>query len=89
MGSPGAGVSPRRIRLHSPCAVQGFPGGTGDKEPACQCRRCKRLGFDSWVEKIRWRRAWQPTPSILARRIPLTEEPGGLQSLGSQSVRYD
>ena len=27
--------------------------------------------------------------SILARRIPLTEEPGGLQSVGSQRVRHD
>ena len=25
--------------------------------------------------------------SILARRIPWTEEPGGLQSMGSQGVR--
>ena len=28
-------------------------------------------------------------PSILAWRIPWTEEPGGLQSKGSQRVRYD
>ena len=27
--------------------------------------------------------------SILAWRIPLTEEPGGLQSTGSQRVRHD
>ena len=27
--------------------------------------------------------------SILARIIPGTEEPGGLQSLGSQRVRHD
>ena len=27
--------------------------------------------------------------SILAWRIPWTEEPGGLQSIGSQRVRYD
>ena len=27
--------------------------------------------------------------SILAWRIPWTEEPGGLQSLGSQRVRHD
>ena len=35
------------------------------KEPACQCKRCKRHGFNSWVGKIPWRRAWQPTPIIL------------------------
>jgi len=27
--------------------------------------------------------------SILAWRIPLTEEPGGLQSMGSQTVGHD
>ena len=27
--------------------------------------------------------------SILAGRIPWTEEPGGLQSMGSQRVRHD
>ena len=27
--------------------------------------------------------------SILAQEIPWTEEPGGLQSMGSQRVRYD
>ena len=27
--------------------------------------------------------------SILARRTPWTEEPGGLQSMGSQIVRHD
>ena len=28
-------------------------------------------------------------PGILAWRIPWTEEPGGLQSMGSQRVRHD
>ena len=37
--------------------------GTADKEPACHCRRqCKRCGFDPWVGKIPWRRAWQFMP---------------------------
>ena len=31
------------------------------KEPACQCRRHEGHGFDPWVGKIPWRRAWQPT----------------------------
>ena len=35
------------------------------KEPTCQCRRCKRRGFNPWVGKIPWRRAWQPTPVFL------------------------
>ena len=42
-----------------------FPGGASGKEPACQCRRHKRCGFDPWVGKIPWRRSWQPTPVFL------------------------
>ena len=30
-------------------ALRSFPGGTSGKEPACQCRRHKRHGFDPWV----------------------------------------
>ena len=32
---------------------------------AHQCSRCKTHGFDLWVRKIPWRRAWQPTPVFL------------------------
>ena len=38
---------------------RGFPGDAGGKEPACQCRRCKRYRFDPWVKKMPWRRNWQ------------------------------
>ena len=31
----------------------------------------------------------QPTPSILAWRIPWTEEPGGLQSVWTQRVKHN
>ena len=44
----------------------GFPGGTGSKKPACQCRRCKRRGFNPWVRRIPWRRAWPRTPVFLS-----------------------
>ena len=43
----------------------GFPGGAGGKEPAFQCRRCKRCQLDPWVGKIPQRRKWQPTPVFL------------------------
>ena len=52
------------------------------KESACQGRRHKRLGFDSWVGKIPWSRKWQPTPVFLPGKIPWTEEPGGLPDWG-------
>ena len=37
-------------------------GGASGKESACQCRRYKRLMFNSWVWKIPWSRKWQLTP---------------------------
>ena len=46
-------------------------------------------GFDPWVRKIPWRRAWYPTPAFFPGQSPWTEEPGGLQSMGSQKVRHD
>ena len=61
----------------------GFPGGSSSQESSCQCRRCKRLGFDPWVGKIPWSRKWQP--SSLSWRLPWREEPGGLPSTGLQS----
>ena len=40
-------------------------GRANGKEPACQCRRHKRHGFNPWLGKIPWRRKWQPTPVFL------------------------
>ena len=69
-------------------AVGGFLGGASGKEPACQYRRHKRCQFNPCIGKICWRRALQPTPVILAWRIPGIEEPGRLQSMGSPRVRH-
>ena len=41
------------------------PRWPNSKESTCQCRRRRRRGFDPWVEKIPWRRKWQPTPEFL------------------------
>ena len=40
-------------------------GGASDKEPTGQYRRHKNHGFNPWVRKIPWRRAWQPIPIFL------------------------
>ena len=45
----------------------GFPGSSESKESACQCRSFRSHGFNPWVRKIPWRRAWQPTPAFLPR----------------------
>ena len=78
---------------HSIChevgVVMGFPGDNSDKEPASQCRRHKRWGFDPSVWKIPWRRACQPTPVFLPGESPWTEEPGGLRSIGLQRVGHN
>ena len=58
----------------------GFPRSSVGKESACNAGD---LGFDSWVEKIPWRRKWQPTPVFLPGEFH-GQEPGGLQSIGSQ-----
>ena len=43
----------------------GFPGGSAIKNPPAICLH-RRLWFDPQVGKILWRRAWWPTPVILA-----------------------
>ena len=70
------------------CVFLGFPGGTSGKEPTCQCRDIRDLGSvpgsgRSPEEGLATR------SSILSWRIPWTEEPGGLQSMGSQRVRHN
>ena len=32
------------------------------------CLQCRRPGFNPWVEKISWRRTWQPTPVFLPEK---------------------
>ena len=59
----------------------GLPRWLSGKESACLCRRHKRCGFNPWVGKIPLEKEMTTHSSILAWRIPWTEEPGGLQSL--------
>ena len=67
----------------------GFPRGSSGKEPTCQCRTRKRRRFDPWVGDDPLEDDMAPHSSILARRIPWTEEPGGLQSMGSQRAGHE
>ena len=80
------GKSPRRNGRLSPPAFLGFPGGSDGKRIRLQCGR---PGLDPWVGKIPWRRAWQLTPVFLPGESPWMEEPGRLQSMGSQRVGQD
>ena len=42
-----------------------FPRWHSSKEAAYQSRKWKRHGFDPWIGKIPWKRAWQPTTVFL------------------------
>ena len=52
--------------------------------PAMQNTQVRSLGQEDTLEK-----GMATHSSILTRRIPWTEEPGGLQSTGSQRVGHD
>jgi len=67
----------------------GLPRWLSGKESACQCRRCRRHGFNSWVRKIPREEETATHPSILACKIPWTEEPDRIQSIGSQTVGHN
>ena len=68
--------------------LKGFPDSASDKNLACLCRRHKRHEFDPWVRKIPWEGNGNCS-SILAWRVPWTEELGGLQSMGPWRVRHN
>ena len=78
--------------LHARCTrvgnFKGFPGGSMVKNPpvmqATQETVVRSLGWEDPLEE-----GTATHSSILAWRIPGTEEPGGLQSMGSQRIRHD
>ena len=57
---------------------------TAKNLPAMQETQVHSLGQEDPLEKEKATHF-----STLARRIPWTEEPGGLQSMGSQRVRHN
>ena len=71
-------------------ALELTPIWCSGKESASQCRRHKRHG---WVQSLGWgdplEEEMATHSSILAWRIPWTEEPGGLQSIGWQRGGQD
>jgi len=60
----------------------GFPGGSDGEETACNAGcLASILGWEDPLEE-----GMATHSRILARRIPMDREPGGLQSTGSQTV---
>ena len=58
------------------------------KEFVCQCRRHRRRRVHHWFEKF-LEKGMATHSSILAWEVPWTEEPGGLQFMGSQGIRQN
>ena len=66
------------------CICSGFPGGALVKNPPANAGDARDPGSTpSWKDPLEKEIATHC--SILAWRIPWTEEPDGLQSMGSQS----
>ena len=67
---------------------QGFPSGSAVKNPPVmqemQKTRVQSPGQEDPLEEV-----MKTHSSILARRIPWTEEPGRLRSIGSQRAGQD
>ena len=65
--------------------VLGFPGASDSKESACNA------GDPSSIPRLEdpLEEGMASHSSILAWKIPWTEEHGGLQSIGSQRVRHN
>ena len=73
-----------RLHFHFKSIQQVFPVAQMVKNlPAMQETQFRSLGGEDPLEEMAIH------SSILAWRTPWTEEPGGLQSIGSQRVRLD
>ena len=76
--------APREIWMHNSCFWPSLIAQLVKNLPAMQDTRVWSLGWEDSLEK-----EMATHSSILAWRIPCTEEPGMLQFMGSQRVRHD
>ena len=74
--------------LLSVSLIRDFPGGTTVENPPANAGDARDAGqFLGWEDLLEEGMATHS--SILAWEVPWTEEPGGLQSMGSQRVGCD
>ena len=79
------GMGCQDFTLEGVQSYRGFPGGLVVRNlPAVQKTQIQSLGRENPLEE-----EVATHPSILAWEIPWTEEPGGLQSSGSQGAGHD
>ena len=74
--------------IHGSRWFMGFSGGTSGKEPACRCGKQEMPVWSLGLEDP-LKQGMATHFSILAWRMPRTEESGGLQSTGSARVGHD
>ena len=65
-----------------------FPSGTSGQESACQGRRQNETQVQSLDREDPLEKGKATHSSILAWKVPWTEEPGGLQSMWLQRVGH-
>ena len=82
------GCSDRRLWLRV-IENPGLPRWHCGKESACSSGATGDADLISWVGKIPWGGAWQPTPGFMLGESPWTEEPWWATSTGSQRVEHD
>ena len=70
------------------CLEKGLHSWLSGKDPAYQCRRHRRHGFNPWVGKIPCRRNWKPTPVFLPGKSQGQRSLAGYSPWGSQKVRH-
>ena len=74
-----------RVRHDHVTCFEGYPGGSDGKESTCSVGDLvQSLGQEDPLEK-----GMAMHSSILVWRIPQTEEPGRLQSMGSHRVEHE
>ena len=66
----------------------GFPGGSVVKNSPSNAGDSRDVGLIPGLERF-LEKEMATHSSILAWKFPWTEEPGGLQSIGSQRVTHD
>ena len=62
----------------------GLPRWLSGKKSTSQCQRLRRHGFIPWVERIPWRRKWQPTLVFLPGKSHGWRSLGGCSSWGPE-----
>ena len=68
------------------CLIRDYPGGPVVETPHSQRGR---PGFNPWVGKIPWRRAWQPTPVFLPGKSHGQRSLAGYSPWGCKRVGHD